>query len=89
MGEFYAAIYEIVGSLVYATNCYIALYDESRNAISFPFFVDEVLIRRSRIPTVWHDMGEGDGAGATGWMLRTGQLALLTGASMTGHGDGR
>ncbi len=82
MGEFYAAIYEIVGSLVYATNCYIALYDESRNAISFPFFVDEV-DPEIPDPTVWHDMGEGDAAGATGWMLRTGEPALLTGASMT------
>ncbi len=72
MGEFYAAIYEIVGSLVYATNCYIALYDESRNAVSFPFFVDEVDPDLPD-PTVWHDMGEGDAAGATGWLLRTGQ----------------
>ena len=58
MGEFYAAIYEIVGGLVYATNCYIALYDESRNAINFPFFVDEV-DPEIPDPAAWHDIGRG------------------------------
>ncbi|MFI5226474.1 MAG: GAF domain-containing protein, partial [Candidatus Limnocylindrales bacterium] len=81
MGEFYAAIYEIVGGLVYATNCYIALYDESRNAINFPFFVDEV-DPEIPDPAAWHDIGRGDGAGATGWLLRTGEPRLLTGHEM-------
>ena len=42
MPSFYASIHEIVGSLMYADNFYIALYDEERQAINFPFFLDEV-----------------------------------------------
>ena len=77
MGEFYAAIYEIVGGLVYATNCYIALYDEARNAINFPFYVDEV-DPTIPDPGVWHELGQGDAAGATGYVLRTGEPRLMT-----------
>ena len=42
MQEFYAAIHRIVGGLMYAKNFDIALYDDERRAINFPFQVDEV-----------------------------------------------
>ena len=37
MPAFYAPIHEIVGELMYADNFYIALYDEERQLINFPF----------------------------------------------------
>ena len=42
MPAFYAEIHEIVGELMYADNFYIALYDEERQQINFPYFRDEV-----------------------------------------------
>jgi PAS domain S-box-containing protein len=39
---FYSAIHEIVGELMYAGNFFIALYDESSQMVSFPYFVDEL-----------------------------------------------
>jgi hypothetical protein len=37
MQEFYRAIHSIVGELMYANNLYIALYDDERGAINFPY----------------------------------------------------
>ena len=34
MQEFYRAIHEVVGELMYANNFYIALYDEERQLIN-------------------------------------------------------
>ncbi len=42
MQEFYAAMHGIVGELMDASNFYIALYDEARQMINFPYYVDEV-----------------------------------------------
>ena len=42
MQEFYAAMHGIVGELMDASNFYIALYDDERQMINFPYFVDEV-----------------------------------------------
>ena len=42
MGAFYAEIHRIVGELMYADNFYIALYDEERQAMNWPFYVDTV-----------------------------------------------
>ncbi len=38
--EVYKALHVIVGSLMYAENFYIALYDAQRDMLSFPYFVD-------------------------------------------------
>ena len=46
MQEFYAAMHGIVGELMDASNFYIALYDDEREMINFPYFVDEVDTRR-------------------------------------------
>ena len=40
--EFYRAIHDVVGELMYASNFFIALYDEERQLISWPYYVDEV-----------------------------------------------
>ena len=39
---FYATVHEIVGGLMYAENAYIALYDEQRQAMNYPYYVDAV-----------------------------------------------
>ena len=42
MQEFYRAIHGVVGELMDASNFFIALYDEERRLISWPYFVDEL-----------------------------------------------
>jgi PAS domain S-box-containing protein len=42
MQEFYSAIHNIVGELMYTGNFFIALYDDSLQVVSFPYFIDEV-----------------------------------------------
>jgi two-component system cell cycle sensor histidine kinase/response regulator CckA len=39
--QFYAAVHNVLGELMYARNLYIALYDPSTGLMSFPYFVDE------------------------------------------------
>jgi signal transduction histidine kinase/ActR/RegA family two-component response regulator len=73
---FYRAIHEIVGELMDATNFFIALYDEERRLICFPYYVDE-LPDPLPAPDVWLPFGVGHAGGATGYVLRTGQPHLL------------
>ena len=40
MPEVFRALHEIVGSLMYAENFYIVLYDAERDSMRFPYFVD-------------------------------------------------
>lgn len=40
--QFYRAIHNIVGELMYARNFYIALYDSATQYLSFPYWIDEV-----------------------------------------------
>ena len=42
MPEFYRAIHEVVGELMPAKNFFIALYDEQRQLINWPYYIDEV-----------------------------------------------
>jgi hypothetical protein len=39
---FYATIHGIVGELMYARSFYVAQYDEDRQTINFPYYVDQV-----------------------------------------------
>jgi PAS domain S-box-containing protein len=39
--EFYSVIHGIVGELMYTGNFFIALYDDSSEVVSFPYFIDE------------------------------------------------
>ncbi|MDP9263847.1 MAG: PAS domain-containing protein [Acidobacteriota bacterium] len=67
MGKLYASIHAILGELMYAKNCYIALYDAATDTVSFPYFVDE----REAIPTP-----RKFGRGLTEHVLRTGRPLL-------------
>jgi GAF domain-containing protein/CheY-like chemotaxis protein/HPt (histidine-containing phosphotransfer) domain-containing protein len=77
MQEFYAEIHRIVGELMYANNFYISLYDEDRQLINWPFFVDEV-DKEWPDPHVWEPMGTGQSSGLTAYILRTGKALLLS-----------
>ena len=72
MPAFYAQIHEIVGSLMYADNFYIALYDEERRLINFPFYRDEVDTELPD-PSVWDPFGVGEARGVTAYVLRHGR----------------
>jgi signal transduction histidine kinase/ActR/RegA family two-component response regulator len=73
---FYRAMHEIVGELMDASNFFIALYDEERQLICFPYYVDE-LPDELPDPDVWEPFGVGYAGGATGYVLRTGEPQLL------------
>ena len=77
MQEFYAAIHGIVGGLMYANNFYIALYDDGRQLINWPFYVDE-LDPDPPEPNVWEEIGTGTATGTTAYVLRTGEPQLIS-----------
>jgi GAF domain-containing protein/CheY-like chemotaxis protein len=77
MPSFYEAIHAIVRELMYADNFYIALYDDRREMISFPFYRDEVDTDLPD-PTAWEPIGTGQAAGLTGYLLRTGEPMLMS-----------
>ena len=62
MQEFYRAVHEIVGELTAAEDFFIALYDEERQRISWPYFVDE-LDPEAPDPHQWFEFGQGDARG--------------------------
>ncbi|HUL14358.1 MAG TPA: PAS domain S-box protein [Terriglobales bacterium] len=73
--QFYAAIHNIVGQLMYARNFYIALYDPQNQLLSFPYFVDEM-----DPPPAPKQLGRG----LTEYVLRTGESLLATPAVFEG-----
>jgi GAF domain-containing protein/DNA-binding response OmpR family regulator len=77
MQDFYRRIHAIVGELMYASNFYIALYDEDRELISFPYYVDEV-DEDLPDPNVWESFGVGNARGMTAYALRKGEPVLNT-----------
>jgi PAS domain S-box-containing protein len=70
MAELYAGIHGIIRELMPARNFYIALYDEDRDRLEFPYFVDEV-----DAPPAPKQAGRG----LTEYVLRTGRPLLATG----------
>ena len=76
MQEFYRAIHEVVGELMDARNFFIALYDEERRLINWPYYVDE-LDTDLPDPDRWDAFGEGEARGATAYVLRTGEPQRL------------
>ena len=78
--SFYTSIHEIVGSLMRAENFYIALYDEAKGTINFPYYVDTVDLDIPD-PARWEPFGVGNASGSTAYVLRTGRPALLTPAA--------
>src|SRR5438093_3237807 len=69
LAEFYREIHEVVGTLMEATNFYIAEYDADNDIVTFPYFVDEF----DPPPD-----GEPPGRGVTAFVLRTGKPLLAT-----------
>ncbi|HEY4691682.1 MAG TPA: GAF domain-containing protein, partial [Anaerolineae bacterium] len=73
MQAFYRAIHRSVGELMVARNFYIALYDETRHAINFAFYEDEMETDLPD-PQAWQTLGESRlGKGLTAYVIRTGQ----------------
>jgi PAS domain S-box-containing protein len=81
MQDFYRSIHAVVGELMYANNFFIALYDEERQLINWPYFVDDVDLDVPD-PNRWDAFGEGQARGLTAYLLRTGQPRLLTSQAM-------
>ncbi len=77
--SFYAAIHQIVGSLMYAENFYIALYDAERERMSYPYFADMVDTDRPD-PAAWEPFGQGQARGVTAYALRHGEPLLIDAA---------
>jgi PAS domain S-box-containing protein len=78
MQEFYRAVHGVLGELMYANNLYIALYDEERQLISWPYFVDERAAEYDLPePNEWEAFGEGSAGGLTAYVLRTGVPQLV------------
>jgi diguanylate cyclase (GGDEF)-like protein/PAS domain S-box-containing protein len=69
LNALYREIHQIVGTLMEATNFYIAEFDAERNIIRYPYFVDEY----DPAPE-----GEPPGHGVTAFVLRTGKALLAT-----------
>ena len=82
MQEFYAAVHEIVGELMEARSMFIALYDEERKLISWPYYADEVDPESRPDPNQWFEFGRGDARGVTAYILRTGKPLHLTAARL-------
>src|SRR5205823_11872778 len=67
--ELYGQIHKVVGGLMPATNFYIALVDDRRETLEFPYFVDEEegAPRPQKL-----------GRGLTEYVLRTGRAVLAS-----------
>jgi PAS domain S-box-containing protein len=75
--EFYRAVHAAVGELMYAENLFIALYDEERQLISWPYYVD-AYDPDVPDPNQWDEFGSGNARGTTAYVLRTGEPQLLS-----------
>ena len=76
MQDFYRAVHGVVGELMYAKNFFIALYDEERHLINWPYWVDEVDIDWPDANT-WVEFGSRQARGTTAYVLRTGEPQWL------------
>ena len=72
MADFYRGIHAILGGLLNAENCYIALYDGERKLINFPFYVDSV---DTDFPDArqWDPVDDEAAGGLTAYVIRTGK----------------
>ena len=77
MQEFYRAIHQVVGELMYAKNLYIALYDDERQLINWAYSVDEIDEGRPD-PSQWLAFDDAAARGTTGYVLRTGEPQHLS-----------
>ncbi len=70
---FYAEIHRIVGELMFAESFFVALHDDLRDTVNFPYYADD---RETDIPDpeTWEELGHG----LTAYVLRTGRPLLAT-----------
>jgi PAS domain S-box-containing protein len=71
--DLFAFIHQVLGDLMYAKNCFIAIYDSSDSMIHFPYWVDE----KDPAPTPTGHRSRKYGRGLTEYILRTGQPLRL------------
>ena len=76
MQDFYRALHAVVGELMYAKNFFIALYDEERQLINWPYWADEVDVDWPDANT-WVEFGSRQAKGTTAYVLRTGEPQWL------------
>ena len=76
---FYRTIHEIVSELMYAENFYVALYDDERERLSYPYYVD-TMDTDIPDPNAWEAFGVGQAAGITAYALRRGEPLLIDAA---------
>jgi diguanylate cyclase (GGDEF)-like protein/PAS domain S-box-containing protein len=74
LNSLYRSIHQAVGELMDATNFYVAVYDEEKNEIAFPYFFDQFDPRPEPGPP---------GEGLTTWVIRNGQPLLATPETFT------
>src|SRR5262249_39568444 len=77
MQEFYRAVHAVIGELMSASNFYIALYDEQRQLINYPYWADE-LDDDWPEASEWIEFGSHEARGVTGYVLRTGGPQLIS-----------
>jgi two-component system, cell cycle sensor histidine kinase and response regulator CckA len=68
--DLFTTIHQILGDLIYAKNCYVALHDAATDVVSFPYFVDE----KDVVTPAPHPFRKG----LTEYVLRTGKPLLAT-----------
>ncbi len=82
MDEFYRAIHEAVGELMYAKNLFIVLFDEERQLTNWPYFSDERdLADVLPDPSQWRPLARS--RSLTGYVLRTGEPQHLSEEAIT------
>ena len=68
MSIFYSSLHDILARLISAPNCFIAILDEARENLEFPYFSDSQADTADKRPL---------GLGLTEFVLRTGQAELI------------
>ena len=79
LSEFYSHVHQVVSALIYAPNFFIALYDEEKEHLYFPYFVDT---RGDQDPSQVFPK-EILKNSLTGYVFRTDQPLLVTRAQLT------
>jgi PAS domain S-box-containing protein len=77
MQDFYRAVHAVIGELMSARNFYIALYDQARQLINYPYWADE-LDDDWPEASEWIEFGSHEAQGVTGYVLRTGSPQLIS-----------
>lgn len=68
LSSFYSRLHEILNTLISAPNCYVAVLNEARSELSFPYFCDEVSKAMDERKL---------GLGLTEYIIRTGEASLI------------